>query len=180
MWLFEKSRILSGIVLGGGMTFMVMFGLHWGFTPVTLDNLTRLGGDPIEGMALAAVFAQIGIAVGFFLRAKKHSKMRALAGPVALTGFFAGVTEPIVYGIILRYKRLLPIVAISGGLGGAVLGAFGVTMNAYVFHNIFSLPVYSPLVGYLIGITVSLLSGALLAYFFGMKESDLKQSLNQR
>ncbi len=49
--------------------------------------------------------------------------MRALAGPVALTGFFAGVTEPIVYGIILRYKRLLPIVAISGGLGGAVLGA---------------------------------------------------------
>ncbi|EAC3868094.1 PTS beta-glucoside transporter subunit EIIBCA, partial [Listeria monocytogenes] len=29
MWLFEKSRILSGIVLGGGMTFMVMFGLHW-------------------------------------------------------------------------------------------------------------------------------------------------------
>lgn len=175
MWLFEKSRILSGIVLGGGMTFMVMFGLHWGFTPVTLDNLTRLGGDPIEGMALAAVFAQIGIAVGFFLRAKKHSKMRALAGPVALTGFFAGVTEPIVYGIILRYKRLLPIVAISGGLGGAVLGAFGVTMNAYVFHNIFSLPVYSPLVGYLIGITVSLLSGALLAYFFGVKESELTE-----
>ncbi|MGH1809827.1 MULTISPECIES: beta-glucoside-specific PTS transporter subunit IIABC [unclassified Enterococcus] len=175
MWLFEKSRILSGIVLGGGMTFMVMFGLHWGFTPVTLDNLTRLGGDPIEGMALAAVFAQIGIAVGFFLRAKKHSKMRALAGPVALTGVFAGVTEPIVYGIILRYKRLLPIVAISGGLGGAVLGAFGVTMNAYVFHNIFSLPVYSPLVGYLIGITVSLLSGALLAYFFGVKESELTE-----
>lgn len=175
MWLFEKSRILSGIVLGGGMTFMVMFGLHWGFTPVTLDNLTRLGGDPIEGMALAAVFAQIGIAVGFFLRAKKHSKMRALAGPVALTGVFAGVTEPIVYGIILRYKRLLPIVAISGGLGGAVLGAFGVTMNAYVFHNIFSLPVYCPLVGYLIGITVSLLSGALLAYFFGVKESELTE-----
>lgn len=175
MWLFAKSRILSGIVLGGGMTFMVMFGLHWGFTPVTLDNLTRLGGDPIEGMALAAVFAQIGIATGFYLRAKKHSKMRALAGPVALTGFFAGVTEPIVYGIILRYKRLIPIVAIAGGLGGAVLGAFGVTMDAYVFHNIFSLPVYSPLVGYLVGITVSLLTGGLLAYFFGVKTDELAE-----
>lgn len=172
MWLFEKSRILSGIVLGGGMTFMVMFGLHWGFTPVTLDNLSKLGGDPIEGMALAAVFAQIGIAIGFYLRAQKHSKMRSLAGPVALTGFFAGVTEPIVYGIILRYKRLIPIVAIAGGLGGAVLGGFGVTMNAYVFHNIFSLPVYTPLVGYLAGITVSLVTGAVLAYFFGVKEDE--------
>lgn len=175
MWLFTKSRILSGIVLGGGMTFMVMFGLHWGFTPVTLDNLATMGGDPIEGMALAAVFAQIGIAIGFYLRAKKHSKMRALAGPVALTGFFAGVTEPIVYGIILRYKRLLPIVAIAGGLGGAVLGGFGVTMNAYVFHNIFSLPVYKPLVGYLLGIIVSLVSGALLAYFFGAKKEELAE-----
>lgn len=175
MWLFEKSRILSGIVLGGGMTFMVMFGLHWGFTPVTLDNLSKLGGDPIEGMALAAVFAQIGIAIGFYLRAKKHSKMRALAGPVALTGFFAGVTEPIVYGIILRYKRLLPIVAIAGGLGGAVLGGFGVTMNAYVFHNIFSLPVYTPVVGYLLGIIVSLVSGALLAYFFGVKDEEMAE-----
>lgn len=175
MWLFTKSRILSGIVLGGGMTFMVMFGLHWGFTPVTLDNLTTMGGDPIEGMALAAVFAQIGIALGFYLRAKKHSKMRALAGPVALTGFFAGVTEPIVYGIILRYKRLIPIVAIAGGLGGAVLGGFGVTMNAYVFHNIFSLPVYTPLVGYLLGITVSLVTGGLLAYFFGVKKEELEE-----
>lgn len=175
MWLFEKSRILSGIVLGGGMTFMVMFGLHWGFTPVTLDNLSKLSGDPIEGMALAAVFAQIGIAIGFYLRAKKHSKMRSLAGPVALTGFFAGVTEPIVYSIILRYKRLIPIVAISGGLGGAVLGGFGVMMNAYVFHNIFSLPVYTPLMGYLLGITVSLVSGAVLAYFFGVKPDELEE-----
>lgn len=175
MWLFEKSRILSGVVLGGGMTFMVMFGLHWGFTPVTLDNLTKFGGDPIEGMALAAVFAQIGIAVGFYLRAQKHSKMRSLAGPVALTGFFAGVTEPIVYGIILRYKRLIPIVVTVGGLGGGILGIFEVTMNAYVFHNIFSLPVYTPTVGYLIGITVSLVTGAVLAYFFGATPEEQKE-----
>ncbi|GGP08585.1 beta-glucoside-specific PTS transporter subunit IIABC [Oceanobacillus neutriphilus] len=170
MWLYEQSSILSGIVLGGGMTFMVMFGLHWGFTPITLDNLSAMGGDPVEGMALAAVFAQIGIAIGFYLRAKKHSKMRSLAGSTAITGLLAGVTEPIVYGIVLRYKRLIPIVAISGGIGGAILGGFGVTMNAYVFHNLFSIPVYTPHIGYFVGILASLISGGVLAYFFGVKE----------
>ncbi|MGV2794960.1 PTS beta-glucoside transporter subunit EIIBCA, partial [Clostridium perfringens] len=34
-WLIDVSGILSGIVLGGGMTFMVVLGLHWGFTPIT-------------------------------------------------------------------------------------------------------------------------------------------------
>lgn len=177
MWLIGKSALLSGIVLGGGMPFMVMFGLHWGFSPITLENLTVIGGDPIEGMAVAAVFAQIGIAIGFYLKSKKHSKMKALAGPLALTGLFAGVTEPIVYGLILRYKRLLPIVAISGAIGGAICGVTGVTMNAYVFHNIFSIPVYTPKVGYFIGVGSALIAGAVLTYFFGVKEDEMTDFL---
>lgn len=177
MWLIGKSALLSGIVLGGGMPFMVMFGLHWGFSPITLENLTVMGGDPIEGMAVAAVFAQIGIAIGFYLKSKKHSKMKALAGPLALTGLFAGVTEPIVYGLILRYKRLLPIVAISGAIGGAICGVTGVTMNAYVFHNIFSIPVYTPKIGYFIGVGSALIAGAVLTYFFGVKEDEMTDFL---
>ncbi|MBO0439892.1 beta-glucoside-specific PTS transporter subunit IIABC [Candidatus Enterococcus ikei] len=177
MWLIGKSALLSGIVLGGGMPFMVMFGLHWGFSPITLENLTVMGGDPIEGMAVAAVFAQIGIAIGFYLKSKKHSKMKALAGPLALTGLFAGVTEPIVYGLILRYKRLLPIIAISGAIGGAICGVTGVTMNAYVFHNIFSIPVYTPKIGYFIGVGAALIAGAVLTYFFGVKEDEMTDFL---
>lgn len=177
MWLIGKSALLSGIVLGGGMPFMVMFGLHWGFSPITLENLTVMGGDPIEGMAVAAVFAQIGIAIGFYLKSKKHSKMKALAGPLAMTGLFAGVTEPIVYGLILRYKRLLPIVAISGAIGGAICGVTGVTMNAYVFHNIFSIPVYTPKIGYFIGVGSALIAGAVLTYFFGVKEDEMTDFL---
>ncbi|TCI36282.1 PTS beta-glucoside transporter subunit EIIBCA [Exiguobacterium sp. SH4S7] len=172
-WLIDSSKLISGFVLGGGMTFMVMFGLHWGFSPLTLENLSKYGGDPIEGMAVAAVFAQVGIAIGFYLRAKKHSKMRALAGPTVMTGLLAGITEPIVYGIILRYKRLLPIVAIAGGIGGAICGVSDVTLNAYVFHNIFSMPAYTPTLGYLAGVSTSLVTGAVLAYYFGVKQDEM-------
>lgn len=175
MWLIERSNLLAGIVLGAGMPFLAVFGLHWGFTPITLQNLSTTGGDPIEGAAVAAVFAQIGIALGLFLKSKKHTELRSLTGSTAITGILAGVTEPIIYGVILRYKRTIPILAIAGGIGGAICGAFGVTCNAYVFHNIFSAPVYTPFLGYVLGIGTALIIGTILAYLFGLKDEEIKQ-----
>lgn len=165
-WLIDVSGILSGIVLGGGMTFMVVLGLHWGFTPITLQNINN-GGDPIEAMAAAAVFAQIGVALGIFLRAKKDKSLRSIAGSSSLTGLLAGVTEPIVYGLILRYKRVIPIVIIAGAIGGAINGHFGVKYTAYVFHNIFSIPVEKPTGIFVISMVLSLGVGLLLTLIFG-------------
>lgn len=179
MWLIDKSHILAGIVLGAGMPFLAVFGLHWGFTPITLQNLASKGGDPIEGAAVAAVFAQIGIALGLFLKSRKHTELRSLTGSTALTGILAGVTEPIIYGVILRYRRTIPILAIAGGVGGAICGAFGVTCNAYVFHNIFSAPVYTPFLGYVLGVGTALVLGTILAYFFGLKEEEIKEMENE-
>lgn len=176
MWLIERSNLLAGIVLGAGMPFLAIFGLHWGFTPITLQNLSVRGGDPIEGAAVAAVFAQIGIALGLFLKSKKHTELRSLTGSTAITGILAGVTEPIIYGVILRYKRTIPILAIAGGIGGGICGAFGVTCNAYVFHNIFSAPVYTPFLGYVLGIGTALVVGTILAYFFGLKDEEIKEN----
>ncbi|SEB28239.1 beta-glucoside-specific PTS transporter subunit IIABC [Paenibacillus sp. 276b] len=173
-WLIGVSGILSGVVLGGFMTFMVVFGLHWGFTPITIQNI-GVGGDPIEAMAAAAVFAQIGVAFGIFLKAKKNKTLRTLAGSTSLTGLLAGVTEPIVYGLILRYKRVIPIVVIAGAIGGAINGHFGVKMTAYVFHNIFAIPVYTPTVVYVIAIACSFAVAAILTVMFGY-ESKTKDT----
>ncbi|RRJ66531.1 PTS beta-glucoside transporter subunit EIIBCA [Paenibacillus oralis] len=165
-WLINVSGILSGIVLGGGMTFMVVLGLHWGFTPITLQNINN-GGDPIEAMAAAAVFAQIGVALGIFLKSKKDKSLRSISGSSAVTGLLAGVTEPIVYGLILRYKRVIPIVIIAGAIGGAVNGHFGVKYTAYVFHNIFSIPVEKPSGIFVISMILSMGIGLLLTLIFG-------------
>jgi len=130
----------------------------------------------IEGVCVCAVFAQIGIAIGAYLKGRKGSKIRSVAGPTVITGIMAGVSEPILYGIVMEYKRLMAVVAIASGLGGAINGAFGVTMDEYVFHNIFSMIMrtYSPFGAYLIGISVSLLAGALLTYFWGIRPEDMK------
>lgn len=172
--LFDFSNLLAGLVLGATYPFLTILGLHWGFTPITLQNLSQFGGDVLEGAAVCCVYAEIGIAIGAYLKGRKGSKIREIAGPTILTGFLAGVTEPILYGIVMRYKRLMAIVAIAGGVGGAINGLFHVTMNAYVFHNLFSVAMmtYSPFVPFLIGCAAALATGLLLTYFWGIPAED--------
>ena len=182
VWLFDFNKVIAGIVLGAAYPFLTILGLHWGFTPITLQNLERFGGDMIEGVCVCAVFAEIGIAIGAYLKGKKGSRIREIAGPNILTGILAGVTEPILYGIVMEYKRLFVVVAIASGLGGAVNGLLGVTMNAYVFHNIFAMAMqtYSPFTGYLLGIAVALAAGAVLTYFWGITEENMKDFVPEK
>lgn len=178
MWLFSLSGTLAGIVLGATYPFLTMLGLHWGFTPITLQNLDLVGGDIIEGVCVCAVWAQMGIALGAYLKAKKNSKLKSIAGPTFITGFFAGVTEPILYSIVMEYKRLMVVVAIGGACGGAVAGTLGVTMDAYVFHNIFSALVmsYSPIWAYAIAVIVSLIVATALTYVWGLNGLDAEKA----
>lgn len=175
-WLFDFNGTIAGIVLGATYPYLTILGLHWGFTPITLQNLEMYGGDVIEGVAVCAVYAQIGIAIGAYLKGRKGSKIRGVAGPNILTGLFAGVTEPILYGIVMEYKRLFAVVAIAAGIGGAINGTFGVTCDAYVFHNIFSagMMTYSPFGFFILGILASVVSGALLTYFWGIRKEDMQ------
>lgn len=181
MWLFSLSGTLAGIILGAIYPFLTILGLHWGFTPITLQNLELVGGDIIEGVCVCAVWAQIGIALGAYLKAKKNSKLKSIAGPTLITGFLAGVTEPILYSIIMEYKRLMIVVAIGGACGGAIAGTFKVTMDAYVFHNIFSAFVmsYSPILEYAISILVSLIVSTFLTYIWGLKCLEEEQEENK-
>lgn len=174
MWLFSLSGTLAGMILGAAYPFLTMLGLHWGFTPITLQNLELVGGDIIEGVCVCAVWAQIGIALGAYIKAKKKSKLRSIAGPTCVTGFFAGVTEPILYSIVMEYKRLMAVVAIGGACGGAIAGTLGVTMDSYVFHNIFSALVmsYSPLWAYALSIAVSFTVAAVLTCTWGLNGLD--------
>ena len=169
-WLFSSSKFVAGLVLGAVYPYLTMLGLHWGFTPITLQNLDQFGGDVIEGVCVCAVWAQMGIAAGVFLRGRKGSKARDIGGPTFLTGFFAGVTEPILYGLVMKYKRLMAVVAIAGALGGAFNATIGATMDSYVFHNIISVATlcYSPMPLVCVGMAISLVSAILLTYFWGV------------
>ena len=165
-FLLAKSAIITGIVIAVLWPVLVVLGVHWGIVPIMIDNLSR-GGDLINPITSAATFAQIGVAFGIFLRSRKDKELRSLSFAATLSGFFAGVTEPILYGLIMRYRKLFPLVFIAGAVGGAIVAISGVTMNTFVFNSIFTIPAYTPTIGYMIGIGASLVTGTILAFLFG-------------
>ncbi|RBW68648.1 beta-glucoside-specific PTS transporter subunit IIABC [Bacillus taeanensis] len=171
-FLAERSGLLTGAVMGAGWTFLTLLGLHWGVVPIIIQNLGA-GGDPLSSMLSGAVFAQIGVAVGFILRAK-DKKLKALAVSTMLPGALAGVTEPILYGLILRYRKTLIYVIGAGAIGGAINGAFGSKAMVFAFPSFLSIPAFSPMVQHAVGVLTAFLLALIVTAVFGF-ETKAKQ-----
>lgn len=112
-FLYNLSPIVAGVIVGAGWQMLVVMGLHWAFIPIMYNNIAVYGHDTLKPLFAPSNFAQAGAALGVFLKTR-NPKVRAIAGPAAITGLF-GITEPIIYGISIRYKK--PFVwAIIGAL----------------------------------------------------------------
>lgn len=167
--LLDFSSVLTGVVFASIWPFLVLFGVHWGVSPISIDNLAR-GGDPLNAMAAGATFAQMGIAFGVFLRYRKDQNLSSLSLAGTISGLVAGVTEPILYGLVLRYRRLIPIMVISSALGGGMAGLFGAEMYSYAFNSVLTIPAYGPIPQYVLSITASFILGAVLTFIFGIDQ----------
>lgn len=176
-FLSAKSGILTGIIMGAAWTFLTLLGLHWALVPIILTNIAN-GGDPLYPMAAGAVFAQIGMAIGVFIRTKDKS-LRALAGAAIIPGVLSGVTEPIIYGFLLRFKRTIPYVIISGAIGGGIIGFFSSQMKVFAFVSPLSIPNVSPTASYAVGAVISLVCATLLTILFGYKDKKQKETSNK-
>ena len=173
-FLYGLSPIVAGIIVGGLWEVLVIFGVHWGITPVTVGNYAALGYDTFTGLQAAAVFSQAGAALGVFLKTK-DKEMKGISASAAITGLF-GITEPTIYGVNLRLKRPMICGCIAGAVGGAVAGAFRAVSWGYNMPGIATLPAYfkaghmSQFTGLLLSVLIAFVLGIVLTYIAGFKE----------
>jgi PTS system beta-glucosides-specific IIC component len=173
-FLSNTSSLLFGALLGGTYLLLVIFGLHWGVMPLMINNIA-LGADATLPIAVGSNFAAFGIALGIMLKAK-DARIKSAAASSTLSGLFGGISEPILFGLVLQNKRTLPMLIISGAIGGAIIGITGVTSGAFVFPNILSVGACQPLPQYLIGLFAAFASAALMVVFFGYESGGLKKN----
>lgn len=173
-FMIEHSALLTGAVMGAGWTFLTLLGLHWGIVPLILANLAT-GGDPLLSMLTGAVFAQIGVALGILIKTR-DKQLKTLAGSTMLPGALAGVTEPILYGIVLRYRKTLVYVAVAGAIGGAINGVLGSQAIAFNFSSVLAIPAYSPMLLHSIGAftALGLAFAAVLLFGYEVKGEKTK------
>lgn len=174
-FLSDKSGLLAGLVVGAGWTYLVMMGIHWGVVPIMINNIANQGYDVIRPMIAAATFASAGVALGVVLRSKKK-ETRAFAASTMIPALLGGITEPIVYGLAVKYKKPLIALTISGGIAGAFMGMFQTKAMVYVFPALTTLPAFfgDTFVIYLIGIAMAFTLSAVLTYILGFEDYESK------
>ncbi|MCF7361841.1 PTS transporter subunit EIIC [Vibrio sp. A1-b2] len=142
---YAASPVVAGLVMGAFWQVFVIFGLHWGFVPVLLNNLAVLGSDSMMPLLVPAVLAQAGAAFGVFLMTK-DVKLKAIAGSATTAGLF-GITEPAIYGVNLPKKRPFVIGCISGAIGAAIIAYFSVRIYSFALPSILVFPQIIPPTG---------------------------------
>lgn len=161
-WLNSNAPFVFAILIPMLYPFLVPLGLHWPLNALMLVNIQTLGYDFIQGPMGAWNFACFGATAGVLVLSlrDKDTQMRQTASGALAAGLFGGISEPSLYGIHLRFKRVYPRLLLgcfAGGLTMAILSApfDGVQTNAFVFTSVITTFVFSPYWVYVVSIAVA-------------------------
>jgi PTS system beta-glucosides-specific IIC component len=171
---FTFAPWLAGGIMGGFWQVFVLFGLHWGLVPGMLNEIATQGYSLLLGPLLAAVLGQAAATLAVMFRTRNKAR-RAVAGPAALSGFLAGITEPAIYGVNLPLKKPFYFGIAGGVIGGAIAAAGGSGATAFVFPSLLGLPAFSTVGNFglqLLGTGTAVAIAFLLTFFFGPREAE--------
>ena len=154
-----------GALIAGLYLFMVPLGLHWPLNAVMINNLQTLGTDFIQSPMGAYNFAVFGAVTGVAIRASRNKELRQTAVGASMSGLLGGISEPSLYGVVLRYKRVIPLILVPAVAGGATISLLGVKSHAFAFTSLLSIPAMQPSALYALGLSIAFggaMTGVLL------------------
>lgn len=167
---------LGGFLMAALWPVMIIFGIHWAFVPIALNNLAVLGYDYLLPLTVGCNFGIAAACLAVFLKTK-NKELKEIAGPDVISALIGGVTEPAVYGILLKFKKPMMIVCLVNGIGGAICGIFNVTRNVQMSVNLLTIPaiwaVYGP--WGVVAIVVSFVGSFVLTWLFGYSDKMLEK-----
>ena len=165
---------LGGLIIGGTHQLIVVSGVHHIFNLLEINLLSATGQNPFNAIITAAMTAQGAAAVAIGVKTKSP-KLKALAFPAALSAFL-GITEPVIFGVNLRFRKPFVLSLLAGALGGALsalLGLAGTSNGITIIPGSMLYVGNGQLPQYLFMVAVSFALGFTFTYLFGYDDSML-------
>lgn len=156
---------------------LVMTGMHMVLITFALTALMTNGVDNfVMVAAVLATWATFGLALGAALRIRDKEE-KALTFGYVVSGIVGGVTEPTIYGVMLKYKRTMAALIVGGGFAGAYAGLTHVGMYVAGASNFLSVVGYfaggrTNIVNGFIATAIAFFGTAALTYFFGFRDDE--------
>lgn len=167
-------------IVGTIMPLMVMAGMHYGLVPFMMQSLASQGFESICGPGnLPSNIAQGAASLAVALRTKKveEKQTATTCGVTALLG----VTEPALYSVTLKYRRVLISVMIGGGVGGFYAGLMGTKCFSFCSPGLLSLVAYvgpngwTNVIHSVISMIIAFIVTFILVLVWGCKDLDTKE-----
>ena len=182
-WLNTTAPIVFAIFIPLLYPFLVPLGLHWPLNALQLANIAGPAhADFIQGPMGTWNFACFGATLGVLILTLRNGdkELRQTASGALAAGLFGGISEPSLYGIHLRFKRIYPLMLTGCAAGGLTIGVISwisgspVLTGTFVFTSLLTIPVFHPTVTYAISIAVAFFVSAFMVVTFGYQSKEEK------
>jgi beta-glucoside PTS system EIICBA component len=130
---------LTMAVLSALMPLLIITGMHHAFDPIMFANFAGPGFDGLFLPLMLATNFALGtacLAVGI---KTKNKDFKSVAVSSAISAGIAGITEPGLFGVLLRVKKPLFAAMIGSGVAGIFIGIFKIKSFALASPGVISM-----------------------------------------
>ncbi|WP_010502860.1 PTS transporter subunit EIIC [Paenibacillus elgii] len=172
---YVHGGLIGGFLFGGVYSLIVITGLHHSLHAVEAGLISdpHIGVNFLLPVWSMANVAQGGAGLAVYLKTR-NKKLKDTALPASISSF-AGITEPVIFGINLRLRKPFVGACIGGAAGGAYVVFTQVAANSYGLTGLPMIVLAAPLgwsnlLNYLIGFVLAVGCAFAATWFLGFDE----------
>ncbi len=160
-------------ILTAVLPWLIMTGMHHAISPFMTQFIADPGYDGVFRPAFVLHnMAEGGSCLGVALRTK-DKQFKAECFSLAIGCILAGVSEPAIYGIGVKYKKPMFGVMAGGAAGGIVAGLLGAKAYYMGYSTVLALPIFVDTIGAMLaGMVVTIIVAAAVTYILGIEEKS--------
>lgn len=129
-------RVIGATLLTIAWPFLILFGMHGGLAAFAMQMMADYGYDPyLFNTAYIANVAIFGIALGVGLKIR-NKENKSLTLNYFLTCILGGITEPILYGVLIKYRKSVVGLVSACAVGGLLAGILVPKLYVYTSTSI--------------------------------------------
>lgn len=131
MWVYNHTGFMGVAIFCALLPFLITTGMHYCFAPYWSMLVTSGVGEPFYLISNCIFNINVGIAcivMGFKTKIVENKALFTSAGVSSAVG---GISEPALFGALLKNKGALVAVIIGDFIGGAAAGLLGVAAHMW-------------------------------------------------
>lgn len=177
-------RVLGAVILTVAWPFLILFGMHGAINAFAFTMMAEYGYDPyLFNTAYIANVAIFGVALGVALKLK-NKENKTLTLNYFVTCLLGGITEPILYGVLVKYRKSIIGLVAGGAVGGLLCGILVPKLYVYTSTSILGIwacwmsPDASPnnaIIGNVI-LLVTFVVSTIVCYFQKYDDSEIEST----